>query len=116
MSQKETRIGLVGYGRIGIGPVCQGRCRPRGGAACFPPPRGSPPWEAPEEKIVKRNGVRAQEGSLRPDDLPPAQKLRLVMEASMLWEDEPGESLRRKDLHEAPLQEWRKKATAAWIP
>ena len=69
--------------------------------------------EAPEERNVKRNGHVSQRGSMRPDDLPPAEKLRLVMEASTLSEDELGEFLRRNGLHEAQLEEWRKKVEEA---
>ncbi len=69
--------------------------------------------DAPEEKSVKRNGHVSQRGSMRPDDLPPAEKLRLVLEASTLSEDELGEFLRRNGLHEAQLEEWRKKVEEA---
>jgi transposase-like protein/transposase InsO family protein len=65
--------------------------------------------EAPEEKKVKRNGHLAERSSMRPEDVPPAEKLRLVMEASTLSENELGEFLRRNGLHEAQLEEWRKK-------
>ena len=51
--------------------------------------------------------------SLRPDDLPPAEKYRLVTEASTLSEDELGAFLRRNGLHDAPLQEWRQKVEEA---
>ena len=51
--------------------------------------------------------------SLRPDDLPPAEKYRLVTEASTLSEDELGAFLRRNGLHEAQLQEWRQKVEEA---
>ena len=51
--------------------------------------------------------------SLRPDDLPPAEKYRLVTEASTLSEDELGAFLQRNGLHEAPLQEWRQKVEEA---
>jgi transposase len=51
--------------------------------------------------------------SVRPDDLPPAEKYRLVTEASTLSEDELGAFLRRNGLHEAQLQEWRQKVEEA---
>lgn len=65
--------------------------------------------EAPEEKKVKRNGHLAERSPMRPEAVPPAEKLRLVMEASTLSENELGEFLRRNGLHEAQLEEWRKK-------
>lgn len=69
--------------------------------------------EAPGEKNVERNGHRTQGDSVRPDDLPATEKLRLVMEASTLSEDELGEFLRRNGLHEAQLEEWRQKVEEA---
>ena len=57
-----------------------------------------------EEKRERRGGhvksAQVRERlSVRPDDLPPAEKYRLVMEASTLSEDEPGAFLRRNGLH-----------------
>jgi len=43
----------------------------------------------------------------RPDDLSPEEKLRLVLEASGLSDDELGAFLRREGLHEADLEQWR---------
>ena len=40
----------------------------------------------------------------------PAEKLRVVVEASKLSDDELGEFLRREGLHEAQLKEWREAA------
>lgn len=65
---------------------------------------------ASEVKNVKGNGHVAQS---RPDDLPPAEKFRLVMEASTLSEDELGAFLRRNGLHEAQLEDWRQKVEEA---
>src|SRR5205809_689249 len=40
----------------------------------------------------------------------PAEKLRVVVEASKLSDDKLGEFLRREGLHEAKLKEWREAA------
>jgi len=69
--------------------------------------------EASQEKNVKRNGHVAPQRPARPDDLPPAEKFRLVMEAAALSEDELGAFLRRNGLHEAQLEEWRQAALSA---
>ena len=71
--------------------------------------------EASGEEIRERRGENVNSAqvrerlSVRPDDLPPAEKFRLVMEASALSEDDLGAFLRRNGLHEAQLQEWRQK-------
>jgi transposase len=49
----------------------------------------------------------------RPEDRSPDEKLRLVMEASVLSEAELGEFLRRHGLHEADLASWRESALSA---
>lgn len=64
-------------------------------------------------KEVKRNGHVASEHPRRPDDLAPTEKLRLVMEASTLSEDDLGEFLRRNGVHVAQLEEWRQKVEEA---
>ena len=70
-----------------------------------------------EEKRGKRKVVvQAQDpGSrpMRPEDLPAVEKLRLVKEAAELPEEELGAFLRRNGLHEAQLEEWRRKALDA---
>jgi transposase-like protein len=43
----------------------------------------------------------------RPLDLTPEQKLQIVIEAESLSDEELGEFLRRKGVHEAQLQQWR---------
>ena len=50
---------------------------------------------------------------MRPDNLPAAEKLRLVKEAAELPEEELGAFLRRNGLHEAQLEEWRHKVEEA---
>ena len=46
----------------------------------------------------------------RPADKTPDEKLDLVLEASLLADDELGEFLRRNGLHEADLVRWREEA------
>ena len=70
------------------------------------------------EKRGKRKVVVEQDqisGSrpMRPEDLPAVEKLRLVKEAAELLEEELGAFLRRHGLHEAQLEEWRRKALGA---
>lgn len=43
----------------------------------------------------------------RPQDWTPQQKLQAVLDAAVLGDDELGEFLRRKGLHEAQLEQWR---------
>jgi len=45
----------------------------------------------------------------------PSEKLRVVIEAGKLSDDELGEFLRREGLHEAQLREWRAVAEAAFV-
>jgi transposase len=45
----------------------------------------------------------------------PAEKLRVVVEASKLSDDELGEFLRREGVHEARLKEWREAAEASLV-
>jgi len=70
-----------------------------------------------KEKRGKRELVKQAQvpGSrpMRPDDLPAAEKLRLVKEAAELPEEELGAFLRRHGLHEAQLKEWQRKIEEA---
>ncbi len=49
----------------------------------------------------------------RPQDWTAAEKLEAVLEAASLSEQELGEYLRRKGLHEAQLEQWRLRVTDA---
>ena len=69
--------------------------------------------DASQHKEGKGNGHVPQQPPMRPDDLPPQEKLRLVMDAAELSEEELGAFLRRHGLHEAQLQEWRAAAFGA---
>jgi hypothetical protein len=51
--------------------------------------------------------------SRRPQDWSASEKFRAVLETNDLPEDELGEFLRSKGLHDAHLQEWREQAEAA---
>ena len=99
------------------------------------PDRASATWLAGEVGVsqstlsrwVREAGTRAKNGgkrmqsqlqeresrSVRPDDLPAAEKLRLVTEAAGLPHEELGAFLRRNGLHEAQLEEWRRKVEEA---
>jgi transposase len=57
------------------------------------------------KKKIKANGGR-------PDDRTADEKLQLVLEASLLTDEELGEFLRRNGLHEADLERWRDEALA----
>lgn len=46
----------------------------------------------------------------RPADRKPEEKLDLVLQASLLMDEELGEFLRRNGLHEADLERWRQEA------
>lgn len=65
---------------------------------------------------VKRNGSVSDEKPGRPDELPSFEKLRLVMEAASLSDEDLGEFLRKNGIHEAQLEQWRKAAVGALEP
>lgn len=48
----------------------------------------------------------------RPDDRTPQEKLQLLLEASLLTDEELGAFLREKGLHEAQLESWQRDAEA----
>ena len=62
---------------------------------------------------MKRTPRPKEQRPVRPDDLPAAEKFRLVWEASTLSEQELGTFLRSHGLHEAQLEEWRLAALGA---
>ena len=68
-----------------------------------------------EEKVKKVKSVPQPRElrPMRPDDLPPAEKFRLVKEAAELRDDELGAFLRRHGLHQAQLEEWQRKVEEA---
>lgn len=55
---------------------------------------------------MSRKKIRKQ----RPNDRPPAEKLRLLTEAGVLSDEELGEFLRKNGIHSAQLEQWRKDA------
>ena len=74
--------------------------------------------EAPDEVKTRGNGVPKSSDSsescpVRPDDLPPAEKFRLLREAGELSDEDLGAFLRRSGIHHAQLEEWRQKALEA---
>ncbi len=64
-------------------------------------------------KLVMSSPQDRESRPMRPDHLPPAEKLRLVKEAAEFSEAELGAFLRRHGLHEAQLVEWRRKVEEA---
>ncbi len=46
----------------------------------------------------------------RPDDRTPQEKLQLILEASLLTDEELGAFLREKGLHESQLERWQREA------
>lgn len=68
---------------------------------------------ANNEKREKKLGENPKTHAGRPNDLPAAEKLRLVMEAAGLPDSELGGFLRRHGLHESQIEEWRQAALAA---
>jgi transposase len=57
-------------------------------------------------KRARRN-LRNNSVNARPKDRSPEEKLRLIIEAASLSEEQLGEFLRREALHEADLDRWR---------
>jgi transposase-like protein len=64
--------------------------------------------EAPRGKAMSKKKAKGR--GRRPQDWSAEEKLEAVMEASKLSEEELGAFLRRKGLHEAQLEQWRKQA------
>jgi hypothetical protein len=60
----------------------------------------------------RSKGKAREEGPMRPKDRSPEEKLRLIIEAAKLSDDELGEFLRREALHEADLDRWRRDSLA----
>jgi len=63
-------------------------------------------------KSKRRRSVTSRT-TKRPQDWTPERKLEVVLEAAALGDDALGEFLRRKGLHEAQLEQWRKQLTEA---
>ncbi len=68
-------------------------------------------WKREADKLdgMSRRKIKNQ---TRPGDKTPDEKLDLVLEASLLTDEELGEFLRRNGLHEADLARWREEALA----
>lgn len=62
----------------------------------------------------RESGSRGTEESRRPQDWPLEEKLRVIVEASKLKEEELGEFLRREGLHKVQLDRWRQEASGAF--
>jgi len=57
---------------------------------------------------ARLHGVPSSKPPSRPDDRTPEDKLRIVMAANGLSDEELGAFLRREGVHEADLNEWRR--------
>jgi transposase-like protein len=64
----------------------------------------------------KKGKQRGAGASKRPQDWSAEEKLKVVVEASGLSDEELGEFLRRNGLHEAQLEAWREQVTEALAP
>jgi transposase len=70
--------------------------------------RVAPVSKRKKSKQRRGDGTGSATGAgRRPDDWTAAEKLEAVMEAARLSDDELGEFLRRKGLHQAQLEQWR---------
>jgi transposase-like protein len=67
------------------------------------------------EVVAKRVNGKSSKAKVgkRPQDWTAKEKLEAVLEAASLSEQELGEYLRRKGLHEAQLEQWRRRVTEA---
>ncbi len=66
----------------------------------------------PAVKKVNGKSIKAKVGK-RPQDWTAEEKLEAVLESASLSEQELGAYLRRKGLHEAQLEQWRRRVTDA---
>jgi len=66
----------------------------------------------PVAKRAKGKSIKAKVGK-RPQDWTAEEKLEAVVESASLSEQELGEYLRRKGLHESHLEQWRRRVTEA---
>jgi len=75
-------------------------------------------WVRTLGNVIRMNDNRggAASGSRRPEDWSAAERLRVVMEASKLGDEELGELLRREGLHEETLSDWREAVLDALQP
>jgi transposase-like protein len=60
------------------------------------------------QKKIKKTGRR-------PDDRTPEEKFQLLLEASLLADEELGAFLREKGLHEAQLEQWQRDALSGLV-
>jgi transposase len=65
---------------------------------------------------VKRSPPPSDRDARRPEDWPAEERLRFVMEASRLRNEELGAFLRREGIHEATLAEWKASVLEALGP
>jgi hypothetical protein len=74
-------------------------------------------WLRDAAKAPRSRGIDGETGEInvtkRPADLSPEEKFNVVLEASSIAEADMGAFLRRKGIHEAQLNEWRRMMLAA---
>jgi hypothetical protein len=90
---------------VGVAQPTLSRWLREAGASRVPP--------VSKKKSKRRRSSNEAGVNRRPQDWKPAEKLQVVLEAAALTDAELGEFLRRKGLHEAQLEEWRRLATEA---
>jgi transposase-like protein len=69
-------------------------------------------WKRQAGKLADMSKKDSEDRGGRPDERTADEKLQLVLEASLLTDEELGEFLRRNGLHEADLERWREDALA----
>lgn len=67
-------------------------------------------WKREAVKLDDMSKRKIKSKARRPDDRTADEKLQLVLEASLLTEEELGEFLRRNGVREADLERWRQDA------
>lgn len=77
---------------------------------------GTVPAVSTKKKKKGKGTAGAAKTGKRPQDWSAEAKLQLVLEAAELSDDDLGELLRRKGVHEAQIEEWRRQAIEALAP
>jgi len=73
-------------------------------------------WVKKAGTVVSVSNEKERPGPRRPEDWTPRERLRAVLDADELSEEQLGEFLRREGLHEETLDEWRAAAFDALTP
>lgn len=67
-------------------------------------------WVREAGRVGDMSKKKIKGTSRRPDDRTPQEKLQLILEASLLTDEELGAFLREKGLHETQLERWQREA------